>query len=72
VYSVCSVGSSDPYQNHRFGQIAAAMSAWMRPTIEMIVSSTVQLRSVSPSVKPPSRLMTQKPLSFIQERVVAP
>ena len=44
----------------------------MKPVIDRTVANTVQLLSVSFSVKPPSLLMTQKPLSFIHEAPKAP
>src|SRR4030095_8691058 len=58
--------------DYRSGRIVAKRNVRIRPMMELMVRRTVQLRRVSRSVRPPSLLTTQKPLSFIQEQQNAP
>jgi hypothetical protein len=51
------------------GETVAPIHATTSPTTEIVVLTTVQLFSVSCSVKPLSLLITQKPLSFIHESI---
>jgi len=54
------------------GNSATAINVSIKPAIDMNESSTVQLLSVSFSVKPLILQTTQKPLSFIQEQMIEP
>jgi len=54
------------------GSSLLSASVTRRPITESAVSWTLQVRSVSFSVMPLRRFTTQKPLSFIQERNIAP
>jgi phospholipase/lecithinase/hemolysin len=54
------------------GNNQAATSVTISPATELTVTTTVQLFSVSFSVKPLNLLTTQNPLSFIHDKIIAP